>query len=70
MDYLNPDGYDDLDAAFEASEVQDLLESFCLADKGTVSASLVITGATVSGTPIFSVPLDDVGIDRLLKQNK
>ena len=67
---LNPDGYLDLDVAFEASEVKDMLGVFCYLDKGAISDSLVLTGETYNGIPIFSVPLDDVGIERLLKVDK
>jgi len=69
-DFLNPEGFMDLDVAFEASEVQLMLADFCGADKGAISESLVLTGETYDGVPIYSVPLDDLGIDQLLKQNK
>jgi hypothetical protein len=64
------DGFDDLDAAFEASEVQAMLGDFCGGPKNGVSDALIITGSTIGGTPIFSVPLDDTGIDQLVKKNK
>jgi hypothetical protein len=70
QDYLTLDGYLDLDAAFEASEVQAMLGDFCGADKGAISPTLVITGSTLSGQTITSVPVGDVGIDQLLKANK
>jgi len=70
QDYLNPDGFIDLDIAFEANEVQDILEVFCSFDKGTVSEPLIITGMTLDGTEIFSVPVPHVGVDQLLKVNK
>jgi hypothetical protein len=70
QDYLNMDGFLDLDAAFEASEVQAMLGEFCGADKGAVSGTLVLTGTTIDGTAIISVPIGDVGIDQLLKQNR
>jgi len=69
-DFLNLDGYLDLDAAFEASEVQAMLGDFCGADKRTISDTLVIIGSTLDGTPINSVPVGNLGTDQLLKQNK
>lgn len=69
-DFLNPDGFTDLDVAFEASEVQEMLGRFCSDDKGTVSEPLVITGMTVDGNPITSVPMPNVGVDQLWKVDK
>lgn len=68
----NYDGYLDLDAAFEASEVKIILGDFCEdAAKGDVSEALVIIGETYDGVPVYSVPQDDnTGIDRLVKANK
>jgi hypothetical protein len=66
----NFDGYVDLDVAFESSEVRDMLDVFCGLGKGTNSESLILTGETYDGITIYSVPMDDVGIDQLLKQNK
>ena len=72
VEELNPDGYVDLDVAFEASEVKAILGDFCEeAAKGDVSQALVIIGETYDGVPIYSVPQDDnTGIDRLVKANK
>jgi len=67
---LNQDGFLDLDAAFEASEVQEMLGIFCYLHKGAISESLVLIGETYEGITIYSVPLDNVGIDRLLKVSK
>ena len=69
LDYLHPDGFLDLDAAFEASEVQDMLGTFCGSERNAVSESLVITGLTIDGRTIHSVPLDSTGIDQLVKKN-
>jgi hypothetical protein len=69
LDYLNPDGFPDLDAAFEASEVQDMLDIFCDGSKNGVSSALVITGSTRNGTQIYSVPFPNAGIDQLVKKN-
>ena len=70
MDYLNPDTYLDVDVAFEASEVQDMLKAFCSADKGATSEPLVIAGTTLDGVTLFSVPVPNVGIDQLWKVSK
>jgi len=70
QDYLTQDGYLDLDAAFEASEVQDMLGTFCSDVKGASSDPLVIIGETLGGTAIFSVPVPNVGTDQLWKANK
>jgi len=70
QDYLNPDGYLDLDVAFDAGEIQDMLYDFCAADKGEVSGALFLVGATLDGTAIESVPIGNSGIDQLLKQDK
>jgi hypothetical protein len=47
-----------------------MLDVFCGLGKGTNSESLILTGETYDGITIYSVPMDDVGIDQLLKQNK
>jgi hypothetical protein len=70
QDYLNPDGFLDLDAAFEASEVQDMLGTFCGSARNAISETLVITGSTLDGTPIISVPIGNTGTDQLVKKNK
>jgi hypothetical protein len=70
QDYLTQDGFLDLDAAFEASEVQDMLGTFCSDVKGATSEPLVITGTTLDGATIFSVPLPNLGTDQLWKVNK
>ena len=66
----NQDGYDDLDVAFGASEVQAMLGSFCADDKGAISDPLIIVGNKLDGTPLFSDPVPNVGIDQLWKSNK
>jgi hypothetical protein len=68
QDYLTLDGFLDLDAAFEASEVQDMLGTFCGAERNAVSETLVIMGSTIDGTPILSVPIGNAGIDQLVKK--
>ena len=70
LDYLHPDGFDDMDAAFEASEVQDMLADFCGMEKNAVSDALIITGSTFGGTLILSAPVNNTGIDQLWKVNK
>lgn len=69
-DAVNPDGFLDLDVAFESTEVQAMLGTFCSMPKGTVSPPLIIKGSTYDGTPVQSVPFPDVGIDQLLKVNR
>lgn len=69
QDYLNPDGFLDMDVAFDAGEVQAMLGVFCGGPKGGVSPTLVIVGETFSGVPIQSAPVGDPGIDQLLKAN-
>jgi len=69
QDYLTLDGFDDLDAAFEASEVQDMLGVFCDGPKNGVSPDLVIIGQTVEGAMIYSAPIGNSGIDQLVKKN-
>ena len=64
MDYLNPDGNDDLDAVFYAQEVAALIGS---ASKGDVVGPLYLIGYLNDATPITSVPvsLNSEGIDSL-----
>jgi hypothetical protein len=70
QDYLNQDEWLDLDAAFEANEVQDMLGEFCTGPKGGVSSPLVIIGTTMRGIPFISVPFPNAGVDQLVKANK
>jgi hypothetical protein len=69
QDYLNPDGYDDLDVAFDSQQIAALIDCSYLY-KNDVSDTLYITGELNDGTPIISVPVNDVGIDQLMKKNK
>ena len=66
-DFLNPDGETDLDVAFHTQDVVSVIGCDALS-KGDASPTLVLIGETNSGTPITSVPVDDVGIDQLLIQ--
>ncbi len=70
LDFLNPDGFLDLDAAFEASEVQAMLGLFCDQPKNTVSEALIIMGSTFDGTPIYSNSFPNAGIDQLVRKKK
>lgn len=70
QDYLHPEGFLDMDAAFEASEVQAMLGDFCGDEKGAVSQALVIKGLIFGDTPFYSDPFPNVGIDQLWKVNK
>ena len=70
QDYLNTDGFLDLDVTFEAREVQDMLESFCDSAKNAVSEPLIIIGSTIDGTDIYTVPIPNLGTDQLKKVSK
>ena len=72
QNYLNRDGFLDLNVTFATSEVQDMLgASFCSGPKNGVSPALIITGVTrLAGTPIYSVPVPNAGIDQLVKKGK
>jgi hypothetical protein len=65
----NPDGYMDLDAAFDAREVIELVGCSTLS-KRDVTATLVITGTLQDGTGFISEVRNDVGVDQYLVQNK
>jgi len=67
---LNSDGWWDLDAAFDAREVQAMLGDFCGGPKNGESATLYIEGETFDGTPIESIPVGTTGIDQLVKKNR
>lgn len=69
-DFLTQDGLLDMDAAFEATEVQDLLEDFCDMDRNAVSDALVISGLTYDGLEVFSFPVYSTGVDQLVKKGK
>ena len=69
-DFLNKDFIDDLDAAFDAKDVQEMLSEFCSGPKGGVSSTLYVTGTTVDGIPFISVPLGNAGVDQLVKVSK
>ena len=66
----NPDGFDDLDAAFKKSEVSVLLDICDGGSKGDSSVALFIQGSLFDGTPIFSTPVGTDGIDQLVKKNR
>ena len=71
LDVLNPDGFVDLDAAFDKFAVSDLLD-ICADDgsKGDSSQPLVIQGSLLDGTPILSTAVGTDGIDQLVRKNK
>ena len=74
QDYLNPDGNDDLDVAFDSQEIATLIDCIELV-KNDASDALHLTGELVDGTPIYSEPVGDLGegdpgIDQLVKKNK
>ena len=69
QDFLNPDGKLDLDVAFDSQEVVGLIGCGGL-NRGDVSGTLILTGQTLGGTPIESIPIGDPGIDQLVIKNK
>jgi hypothetical protein len=60
-----------MDVAFEADDVKAMLGDFCDQDKEAVSGTLVIIGSTFGEEPepLTSVPVGDIGIDQLVKQD-
>jgi len=69
-DFLNPDGFLDLDAAFDKRAVSDLLGVCAGGSKNDSSLPLFIQGSLLDGTPILSTPVFDDGIDQLVRKNK
>ena len=65
----HPDGFDDLDVSFNSREVATLIDCDGPSRGGT-SPTLVLIGLLNDGTPLESVPVDDVGIDQLAIKNK
>jgi hypothetical protein len=64
-DFLNQDGIDDLDVAFDTQELAELAGFGCPLDKKEASASLVIKGLLTDGTAIMSTAVNDAGVDQL-----
>lgn len=69
-EHLNRDGFPDLDATFEVSEVKAMLAGFCSLYKTKVSGTFIITGLTLDDTLIRSAPLPNTGVDQLVKKNR
>ncbi len=69
QDFRTPDGFLDLDAAFDSREVASLIGCDGLS-KGDLSPILVVLGALADGTPFASQPIGDAGIDRLAIRNR
>ena len=69
VDVFNQDGFDDLDVSFDSREVATLIGCGGLS-KGATSPTLVLIGQLNDGTPLESVPVDDLGIDQLGIKNK
>jgi hypothetical protein len=67
----NPDGFLDLDAAFDKSAVSALLD-ICddSGSKGDSSVALFIQGSLLDGTQIIPTPVGDDGIDQLVRKNR
>jgi hypothetical protein len=64
MHYLHPDGYNDLDAAFDAAQVSTIIGCAGL-DKNDISGTLIVKGMLYNGIEFQSVPYNTVGIDQL-----
>lgn len=62
---LNPDGFEDLDVAFDTRDVAEVIGCDGLGTDD-LSETLVLIGQMIDGTSITSVPAGDVGIDQLL----
>jgi hypothetical protein len=62
QDYLNPDGFLDLDAAFNS---QDLTALIGPVSKGDLVGPLYLVGYLNDATPITSVPVNSIGVDWL-----
>jgi len=70
LDFLNPDGFLDLDAAFDKRAVSDLLDVCAGGSKNDSSVTLFILGSLLDGTPISSFPIGNNGIDQLVRKNR
>lgn len=66
-DTSNPDGFTDIDVAFDSQSVATLIDCDSL-NKGESSPTLVIYGELLDGTPFTSVPIGDSGIDQLVRK--
>ena len=70
QDFLNADGFLDLDVAFNAQDVADLIGCDAMA-RGDVSATLVVLEDDPGDGFLWqSVPVGDPGIDQLVIKNK
>lgn len=70
QDYLNQDGYDDIDVGFIKNDVTALI-SCDLLNRNAVSPTLRITGMLLDGvTPIMSDAVDNIGVDQLVIKNQ
>jgi hypothetical protein len=69
--FLNPDGIDDLELAWEKRDVVDILFDGCDGfGKKEASPTLVLKAQTTGGTAIESTPVGDPGVDQIWRQNK
>lgn len=67
--YLNQDGLEDLELAWDKKEVVDVLFDDCDAfDKKEASPTLIIKALTTSGVNVVSTPVDDPGVDQIWRQ--
>lgn len=69
--YLNQDGIDDLELAWNKKDVVDVLFDDCDGfGKMEASPTLIIKALTTGGVEVISTPVDDPGVDQIWKQNK
>ena len=67
--FLNPDGFDDLELAWEKKDVVETLFEGCDGfDKKEASPTLIFKALTNDGVPVVSVPVNDPGIDQIWRQ--
>lgn len=67
--YLNQDGLDDLELAWEKRDVVDALFDGCDAfGKMEASPTLIIKALTNGGVEVISTPVDDPGVDQIWRQ--
>lgn len=67
--YLNQDGLEDLELAWDKKEVVDVLFDDCDAfDKKEASPTLIIKALTTGGVDVVSTPVDDPGVDQIWRQ--
>jgi hypothetical protein len=69
QNFLNPDGIQDLEVTFDTQEVALLIGCDGLA-VGATSATLIVTGKTMTGTSFATIPVGNPGVDQLVVKQK